>query len=169
MKAVVFSLLFGVLLHSKAVRAQSPDLHEKFVEKQALLYADSLVKAFCSHNISKYIDLSYPGAVLFYGGKSGFERFLENAMSSGQYVESLPHTQLHQLLKEGEKEWQCVVEKISYEAVDGRKATVRNFMVGRSYDDGKTWTFFEPALTSYKVHYVMPDAYVNIPARKVEY
>ena len=169
MKAVVFSLLFGSLLSTASLRAQCPETHEQFAERQALLYADSLVKAFYSHNISQYISLSYPGAVLFYGGKSGFERFLETVMYSAQNVDSLPRTGLHQLVKEEDGVWQCVVEKISNELVDGKKATIRNFMVGRSHDNGKTWSFFEPALTTYQVHDVMPDAYVNVPARRIEY
>jgi hypothetical protein len=135
--------------------------------EQALLYADSLHHAYQSKDWNRYIDLSYPGMIEYFGGQRRFRDYLQR--SADLKNEHQATMQIHQLVNE-DNNWQCVIKKVTRSLVDGKKATVVTYIIGQSKDRGNTWQFVDVAFASTRnLYYIMPDmsASLIIPERNV--
>lgn len=167
LKTVVF-LFFLYITCPHSLLAQSDSAA---VASRALLYADSLNTAFKFANWNQYLELSYPGIIKYYGGKNGFQNYVQraHAVYASENSESAEKTQLIQL-ENDMREWQCVVRKTRTTSIDGKKAAIISYMVGQSKDEGINWKYVDVAYISVEnVIYVMPDIFdtLAIPQRQV--
>ena len=138
LKLLVFVLF---LTQTRTVEAQ-PDT--AFIKQRASYFVDSLTKEYGLENWDHYVSLTYPGVIKYFGSKEGF---LENVAKQRLYLgdsilETIESLEVKQIV-ETEKSWQCVVEKVKGWNINGRKAKLWTYIVGRSADGGNTWTFFE--------------------------
>ena len=143
MKTLYPKLLLAVLFLSQSTIADA-QTDTNFIKQRAFYFADSLQKEYALENWDHYVALTYPGVIKYFGGKDGF---LENVAKQRLYladsiIETIEHLEVKQII-ETEKSWQCVVEKIKGLNVNGRKAKLWTYTVGRSADGGNSWTFFE--------------------------
>jgi len=165
MKAFVF--LAAVSFTSVSIHAQTLNT---VATEHAIRFADSFVKSFRYNHLDSYVDLSYPGAVTYYGGQKNFREYIQRAriINTGDTVAS-EKIQLIQILNQ-DSEWQCVVKKTLETMIEGKKATIVSYLVGQSKDNGLNWTFFDVALNSVdNIVYIMPDIFdtLDVPQRQV--
>ncbi|HRE50802.1 MAG TPA: hypothetical protein PK339_05250 [Flavitalea sp.] len=162
--------LLASLCFSTGISAQSDSAA---ASHRALLYADSLINAFRNHDLDRYLSLSYPGIVQYYGGRQGYREYLYRLRSLQNDLEEHPEKiQLIQIAPDNDHEWQCVVRKSREGFVDGKKALVISYLVGRSADKGRSWKYADVAYNSVEnIVYIMPDISerLNIPQRQVIY
>ncbi|MGZ5246653.1 MAG: hypothetical protein ACXWV5_06420 [Flavitalea sp.] len=64
--------IFLSLLLCATFSIAQPLSREASVSKRAEIFADSLVKAFEAADWNVYMNLSFPGAIKYYGGKKGY-------------------------------------------------------------------------------------------------
>jgi hypothetical protein len=137
--------------------------------KIALQYADSLLSAYRLQNWNSYIEISYPGLITYFGGRKGFEKYLERSWQITPVAEEPVRTELYQLINEAE-EWQCVIKKTSRAVIDGRKAQIINYLIGQSRDAGKSWQYVDLAFASTRnLPAIMPDVFnqLKVPDRNI--
>ena len=135
--------------------------------KIALQYADSLLSAYRLQNWNSYIEITYPGLITYFGGRKGFEKYLERSWQITPVAEEPVRTELYQLINEAE-EWQCVIKKTSRAVIDGRKAQIINYLIGQSRDAGKSWQYVDLAFASTRnLPAIMPDVFnkLKVPDR----
>ena len=172
MKAIRAFVFLTLIIFSGFSRANAQS-DTAIASERALLFADSLLTAFRYSNWSQYIEMSYPGVIKYYGGKKGFQDYVQRARSINNSITEEPKetTELMQLLSDM-GEWQCVIRKIRHTKIDGKKASIISYMVGQSKDDGITWKYFDVAFNSVEnVIYIMPDIFdtLAIPQRQIVY
>jgi len=170
MKTAKGFLVLAAFFFFSAARSQSDSA---FASSRALMYADSLVKAFRFNNLDTYISLSYPGIVKYYGGKKNFSEYVQRARTINKSeLEEDPEKLKLIELRNDMSEWQCVIQKMRETTIDGRKATIISYLVGQSKDDGVNWKLFDVAFNSIEnIIYIMPDIFdtLAIPQRQVVY
>lgn len=138
--------------------------------RNALAYADSLLNAFRNQHVARYVELSNPGMIKYYGGKKNFENYIVRARQMEPAASGQSElTQLVQMVNNG-NEWQCVIRKTNHATIDSKKALVISYLVGQSTDNGAHWKFVDVAFNSVSnIVYIMPDVFdtLTIPQRQI--
>jgi hypothetical protein len=162
MKAIFFIIVLYALPFG--IRAQS---NEAVVSQRALAYADSLLNAFQNNRSGEYTEMTYPGAISYYGGIRSFQHYIERERALSDNAKE--KTEIVQLLN-NKNEWQCVIKKTRPKTIDGKKAYIVSYLVGQSRDNGTTWKYFDVAFNSVaNIGYIMPDKFeaLMVPQREV--
>lgn len=169
MKALKTFVFLSALTYCSFSYAQND---KQYISQRAILFADSLVSAYHYSNWNAYLNISYPGIIKYYGGKQGFQDYIQRARNLNTSADE-PREKLELLQVENDDavgEWQCVVRKIRNTFIDNKKAIIISYMVGQSTDGGRTWKYFDVALNSVEnLIYIMPDisGKLTIPQRQV--
>jgi hypothetical protein len=151
-----------------------PESDTAIATRQALKFADSLVKADYYAEWTTYLNLSCTSAFKFYGGKNGYK---ENAVmihyrDEPKTEEKIPKTQLLHLMNDIET-WQCVIEKVREKWDESRgKVKVYTYLIGESTDNGLTWRFIDASHNSLQnIIYILPSVFttMEIPEGKIAY
>jgi len=151
-----------------------PESDTAIATRQALKFADSLVKADFYTDWSTFMNLSCPSAFKFYGGKEGYK---ENAVmvhyrDEPKTEEKVPKIQLLHLMNDIDT-WQCVIEKVREKWDESRgKVKVYTYLVGESTDNGLNWKFIDISHNSIpNVIYILPSIFttMEIPEGKTIY
>jgi hypothetical protein len=151
-----------------------PESDTAIATRQALKFADSLVKADFYAEWATYVNLSCTSAFKFYGGKDGYK---ENAVmihyrDEPKTEEKIPKTQLLHLMNDIET-WQCVIEKVREKWDESRgKVKVYTYLIGESTDNGLTWRFIDASHNSLQnIIYILPSVFttMEIPEGKIVY
>jgi hypothetical protein len=151
-----------------------PESDTAIATRQALRFADSLVKADFYADWGTYMNLSCPSAIKFYGGKEGFK---ENAViihyrDEPKTEEKIPTLKLLHLLNDIDK-WQCVIEKVREKWDDARgKVKVYTYLIGESNDGGINWKFIDASHNTIpNIIYILPTVFttMEIPEGKTVY
>jgi hypothetical protein len=135
------------------------------IMQNALLFADSLVKADAYETWPVYADLVIPSVIKYYGGKDAYIEYVQKgrAHRTSTEVEEPPVLKPLHLLTENE-EWQCVIEESWYIHRDNKKLHIITYLVGQSKDGGTTWHLFDVGYNKVAVIiYMMPDVFGNLP------
>lgn len=113
--------------------------------RQALRFADSLVKADFYTEWNTYMALSFPSAMKYYGGKDGFkEHVITMHYRDEPKQEEKPQRIKMLSLVNKIDTWQCVLEKVRETFTDGRgKTKIYTYLVGESTDGGSNWKFLD--------------------------
>jgi len=165
LKSTVFLLLF--IASALSIRAQRTT---DVISSRALLYADSMISAFAAGELNKYIDMSYPGVVSYYGGMNTYSNFVQRAFQMHPGSADSNKTELLQVVKTNRKEWQSLVRKTTETIIDNKKAFVISYMVGRSENNGASWRYVDVALNPVEnLVFIMPDisAELLVPKRQI--
>jgi hypothetical protein len=176
----LFVCLFNIVqAQDQAAAAAPPDqpLPESdtaIATRQALKFADSLVKADFYTDWTTYLNLSCPIAFKFYGGKEGYK---ENAVmihyrDEPKTEEKVPKVQLLHLMNDIET-WQCVIEKVREKWDESRgKVKIYTYLIGESTDNGLNWKFIDVSHNSIpNIIYILPSIFttMEIPEGKTIY
>jgi hypothetical protein len=151
-----------------------PESDTAIATRNALRFADSLVKADFYVDWNTYLKLTCPSAFKFYGGKEGFK---ENAVAihyrdEPKTEEKIPTIKLLHLLNDIDK-WQCVIEKVREKWDESRgKVKVYTYLIGESNDGGINWQFIDASHNSIpNIIYILPSVFttMEIPEGKIVY
>lgn len=152
-----------------------PESDTAIAARNALRFADSLVKADFFTDWNTYMNLSCTSAFKFYGGKEGFK---ENVITihyrdEPKTEEKMPKTKLLHLMNDNSDLWQCVVEKVREKWDESRgKVKVYTYLVGESNDNGLNWKFIDASHNSLpNIIYILPSVFttMEIPEGKTVY
>ena len=164
MKLLITLLVVFLFLSATAQDTFSRDSAK--IKENALLFADSLIKADVYQNWSVYADLAPAGVLKYYGGKDGF---IANAQKiHPRTVSSLtldyPERKVMALMA-SQDQWQCVIWESRYiTRDDNKKYHLVTYFLGQSKDDGDTWRIFDVGYNSVaNVIYMMPDVIGDLP------
>lgn len=151
-----------ICLAQLAANAQ-PDTAK--IMQNALVFADSLVKADAYETWPVYADLVIPSVINYYGGKDGYIAYIQKgrANRTSTEVEEAPVLKPIHLLTENE-EWQCVIQESGYIHRDGKKLHIITYLVGQSRDGGQNWRLFDVGYNKVaSIIYMMPDVFGDLP------
>ena len=158
----IYFFFMAFLFCAQLIKAQPPS-HYDIVFKRAELFAYSIIKAQEFSDWKTYLELSYPGAVKYYGGQEGYLKQVKLTAAAFRDELEVPPSSFMD-------EWQCVVERHSDRVINGKRSLLVTFFLGQSKDDGDNWKFFDLAGNAVEnVIYIMPDVFTNlaIPERKI--
>jgi hypothetical protein len=140
------------------------------VSQRAILSANDMLTAFRNADWDRYVSLSYPGVVKYYGGKTSYLKYANRART--QHSHSL-HANQEQMrivqLSKDKEEWQCVLGRSIVSYSNGKRECSISYFVGQSIDDGMSWKFFDVAYNSVEsITYIMPDKFnaLVVPVRR---
>ena len=156
--------VFFVLSLTAAPDAFSQDSAK--IKENALLFADSLIKADVYQNWSVYADLAPAGVLKYYGGRDGFiantQKIHPRTVSS--LTLDYPERKVISLMA-SQNQWQCVIWESRYITRDDNKRYhLVTYLLGQSKDDGETWRIFDVGYNSVaNVIYMMPDVIGDLP------
>lgn len=166
----IYFFFMACLFCAQLTTAQ-PSSHYDIVFKRAELFADSIIKAQEFSDWKTYLELSYPGAVKYYGGQDGYLQQVKLTATAFRDELEVPPSSFKIIQLENDMdEWQCVVERHSDRVINGKRSLLVTFFLGQSKDDGDNWKFFDLAGNAVEnVIYIMPDVFTNlaIPERKI--
>jgi hypothetical protein len=143
-----------------------PESDSAIAKRQALKFADSLLKANFYTEWPTYMSLTCPSAIKYYGGKSGFQEHVvtmryRNETQPGERPEK---TAMVTLMNNVDT-WQCVIEKSRETFSEDRgRAIKHSYLVGESTDNGLTWKFIDVSYNTIEnVINIMPTIFGNLP------
>lgn len=162
---VIYTTILGsfLLLCTQLTNAQESDT--AIATRNALKYADSIVKANFYQNWKVYIDLSCPSAIKYYGGP---QQFKENVVTiyfrNEPKLEEKPEAIRMLEMRNEIDQWQCVVEKVRNTFINDKKAIITTYLVGQSVDAGETWKFIDVSHNSLdNLAYIFPPVFGDLP------
>lgn len=143
-----------------------PESDSAIAKRQALKFADSLLKANFYAEWPTYIGLTCPSAIKYYGGKNAFQEHVtifryRNETQPGERPEK---TSMVTLMNDVDT-WQCVIEKVRETFTEDRgRAITYSYLVGESNDNGLTWKFIDVSHNSMEnVINIFPTIFGNLP------
>lgn len=144
MKLVYTTILGSFLMLSATQQTSAQESDTAIATRNALKYADSIVKANFYQDWKTYMDLSNPQAIRYYGGPQPFkENVINNYFRNEPKLEEKPEAIRILEMRNDIDQWQCVVEKTRKTFTDGKKTIITTYLVGQSLDAGETWKFLD--------------------------
>jgi hypothetical protein len=141
---LVYATILGSFLLLFNAQTQAQESDTAIATRNALRYADSIVKASFFQNWKTYTELSNPAAIKYYGGPQQFkEHVIVNYFRNAPQLEEKPETIQVIEMRSNMDQWQCVVEKTRKTFTDGRKTIITTYLVGQSLDAGETWKYLD--------------------------
>lgn len=139
----VLKLLSGslFLLATTAGQAQ-PDTAK--ITRNALFFADSLVKTDTYQDWSDYAGLAPSSVIKYYGGKEGYISHVQQIRlyTTSAIQEAAPELRMETLVTEKDQ-WQCVIRLSRYIHREDKKYHLVSYLIGQSKDEGETWKLFD--------------------------
>jgi hypothetical protein len=154
------------LLANLTTQAQ-PDTAK--LTKNALSFADSLVRADALEMWSVYADLAQPSVVKYYGGKEGYIEHIREGRwrTASPIAEDAPELKMLQLVNVVNDEWQCVIWESRYFHKDDQKLHFITYLIGQSKDEGETWRYFDVSYNSVaNIIYFFPEIHTDLAIKE---
>lgn len=162
---VIYTTILGsfLLMCSVVTRAQESD--SAIAVRNALQYAEKMVKANFYQDWKTYLDLTCYSAIKYYGGPEQFKEHVVTLYYRNEpKLEEKPETVRILEMRNDIDQWQCVVEKVRNTFINDKKAIVYSYLVGQSLDAGVTWKFIDVSHnTMENVVYVLPAVFTDLP------
>ena len=163
---MILSVLFCFAINSMA-QADST-----YCSRHALQYADTLSNAFRDQNWNRYLSITYPGLISYYGGTRSFQSYIQRVRSVSNTTAIRDHVALDlmQISANDSGEWQCVIRKTGSTVIDGKKAMIISYLIGQSTDNGNSWKFLDVTYNAReKLNDIMPELFdsLDVPERKI--
>lgn len=168
----LFICLSGIIYaqdQTATASASDPSLPESdtaIATRQALQFADSLVKADFYTEWPTYLNLSCASAIKYYGGKEGFkEHVIMIHYRNEPKTEEKPGKLQMVTMMNNVDTWQCVIEKIRESWDESRgKVKTYSYLVGESTDNGLTWHFVDASHNTLpNLIYILPSVFGTLP------
>jgi len=156
----------GILSAVLATQAQPDSIK---ITQNALLFADSLVKADSFETWPAYADLAQASVIKYYGGKQGYiDHILQGRWRTRSTIaEKSPELKMLQLVNVLNDEWQCVIRESRYFHKDDQQYHFITYFVGQSLDGGETWHMFDVSYnTVANIISMFPDIHGDLAIRE---
>ncbi|HEX3934461.1 MAG TPA: hypothetical protein VHW43_07255 [Puia sp.] len=139
------------------------------ISHNALVYADSLVKADAYGNWSIYADMAPLSVIKYYGGKDGFiQHVTVGRLRTTSAIQEAPPELKILTLETQKDQWQCVIRLSRYfHKPDQTQYHLVTYLIGQSKDEGETWRLFDVSYNSVaNIIYMFPEILDDIPIQE---
>jgi hypothetical protein len=153
------------LLAGLTARAQ-PDTAR--ISRNALLFADSLVKTDAYGNTSLYAGLAPACLIKYYGGEDGYIQhvYQMRGRTTSEQEEQYPVMNV-ETLRTVDQQWQCVIRVSRYFHRDNVLYHYVTYFVGQSKDEGESWRMFDVSYNSVaNMIYIFPEVITDLPIKQ---
>lgn len=156
-------LVFFFVVSAQFSSAQESD--SAIAARNALQYADKIVKANFYQDWKTYLDLTCYSAIKYYGGPEQFkEQVVMIYFRNEPKLEEKPETLRLLVLRNDIDQWQCVIEKVRNTFINDKKAIVYSYLIGQSLDAGVTWKFIDVSHNAMEnVVPLLPTVFTDMP------
>ncbi len=161
----LFACLF--LLTGLMSRAQ-PDTAK--ISRQALLYADSLIKTDAYGNNELYTGLAPASVLKYYGGAEGYMEHVYQMRSrtTSDQEELYPVLDI-ETLRTIDQQWQCLIRVSRYIHRENVPYHYTTYFVGQSKDEGESWRMFDVSYNSVaNMILIFPEVMTDLPIKQPE-
>jgi hypothetical protein len=153
-------VLASMLLALVAFVPQDAPKDDAAQRKSALEQAQLWAKSLVAGDFAKIIDLTNPAVVKDAGGKDNMLKqaagTVEQMKKQGIVIKEVS-VEPPQSISRLKKTLYCIVPKTTVTTFQDFKVTAKNFLLGTSTDEGKTWTFMLGDLGEPGVRKFLPD------------
>lgn len=144
MKRMYATILGSFLLLFCTQQSQAQESDTAIATRNAMKYADSIVRANFYQDWKTYMELSNSAAIKYYGGPQQFKEHVVTAYFRNEpKLEEKPESLRIIEMRNDIDQWQCVVEKKRETFTEGKKTIIISYLVGQSLDGGETWKFLD--------------------------
>jgi hypothetical protein len=161
----LFACLF--LLAGQMSQAQ-PDTAK--ISRQALMYADSLIKTDAYGNNDLYTGLAPASVLKYYGGAEGYmgHIYQMKARTTSEQEELYPVINI-ETLRTIDQQWQCIIRVSRYLHKDNVQYHYTTYFVGQSKDEGESWRMFDISYNSVtNMILIFPEVMTDLPIKQPE-
>ena len=154
-----------LLLAGLASQAQ-PDTAA--ISRNALTFADSLVKTDAYGNTSSYAGLAPASLLKYYGGEDGYIQhvYMMRGRTTSEQEELYPVINV-ETLRAVDQQWQCVIRVSRYFHKDNVQYHYITYFVGQSKDEGASWRMFDVSYnTVANMIYIFPEVITDLPIKQ---
>jgi hypothetical protein len=129
------------------------------ISRNALSFADSLVKTDAFGNWSSYADLAPLSVIKYYGGKDGYIQHVVTIRNktNSDIEEAAPELKMV-TLEPRKDQWQCVISLSRYFHKEDKQYHFVSYLIGQSKDEGENWKLFDVSYTPVSnLIYIFPE------------
>ena len=129
------------------------------ISRNALSFADSLVKTDAFGNWDAYADLAPLSVVKYFGGKDGYVQHVIGIRkrTASEIEEAAPELKMI-TLEPRKDQWQCVISLSRYFHKEDKQYHLVTYLIGQSKDDGENWKLFDVSYTPVSnLIYIFPE------------
>jgi hypothetical protein len=138
------------------------------ISRNALTYADSLVKTDAYGNTSSYAGLAPASLLKYYGGEDGYMQhvYMMRGRTTSEQDELYPVINV-ETLRAVDQQWQCVIRVSRYFHKDNVQYHYITYFVGQSKDEGASWRMFDVSYnTVANMIYIFPEVITDLPIKQ---
>jgi hypothetical protein len=138
------------------------------ISRNALTFADSLVKTDAYGNTSSYAGLAPASLLKYYGGEDGYIQhvYQMRGRTTSEQDELYPVINV-ETLRAVDRQWQCVIRVSRYFHKDNVRYHYITFFVGQSKDEGANWRMFDVSYnTVANMIYIFPEVITDLPIKQ---
>jgi hypothetical protein len=153
------------LLAGLAGQAQ-PDTAK--LSRNALIFADSLVKTDAFGNSPSYANLAPASVLKYYGGADGYIQHVNQLRSrtTSEQEELYPVFNV-ETLRTLDDQWQCVIRVSRYFHRDNMQYHYVTYFVGLSKDEGESWRLFDVSYNPVgNMIYIFPEVITDLAIKQ---
>jgi hypothetical protein len=138
------------------------------LSRNALLFADSLIKTDAYGNTSLYAGLAPASLLKYYGGEDGYMQhvYMMRGRTTSEQDELYPVINM-ETLRAVDQQWQCVIRVSRYFHKDNVQYHYVTYFVGQSSDEGESWRMFDVSYNSVaNMIYIFPEVITDLPIKQ---
>jgi hypothetical protein len=138
------------------------------ISRQALLYADSLIKTDAYGNNELYTGLTPASVLKYYGGADGYMQHVYQlrGRTNSDQEEAYPVLNM-ETLRTLNDQWQCVIRISRYLHRDNVQYHYVSYFVGLSKDEGETWRMFDVSYNPVvNMIYIFPEVMTDLAIKQ---
>jgi hypothetical protein len=138
------------------------------ISRNALTFADSLIKTDAYGNFSSYAGLTPASVLKYYGGADGYIQHVNQlrTRTTSQQEEMYPVLNV-ETLRPMDDQWQCVIRVSRYFHKDNVQYHYVTYFVGQSKDEGANWRLFDVSYNPVgNMIYIFPEVITDLPIKQ---
>jgi hypothetical protein len=138
------------------------------ISRNALTFADSLVRTDAYGNTSSYAGLAPASLLKYYGGEDGYIQhvYMMRGRTTSEQDELYPVFNV-ETLRAVDQQWQCVIRVSRYFHKDNVQYHYITYFVGQSKDEGANWRMFDVSYnTVANMIYIFPEVITDLPIKQ---
>ena len=158
---------FSVCLFLLAGLASQAQPDTAAISRNALTFADSLVKTDAYGNFSSYAGLAPASVLKYYGGADGYIQHVSQlrTRTTSEQEEMYPVLNV-ETLRTMDDQWQCVIRVSRYFHKDNVQYHYVTYFVGQSKDEGVNWRLFDVSYNPVgNMIYIFPEVITDLPIK----
>jgi hypothetical protein len=138
------------------------------LSRNALIFADSLIKADAYGNEQLYTGLAPTSVLKYYGGADGYMQHVYQlkgrTMSEQEELYPVLNVETLRTLND---QWQCVIRVSRYFHKENIQYHYVTYLVGLSKDEGENWRLFDVSYNPVaNMIYIFPEVLTDLPIKQ---